>query len=135
MNPELTIDPFVVQNWLRVFRDPRFKFVWGVHGGPNWYRQLQGNSVDKCAALGVLKLFETQFRTGPGATRINLPAFCPARREGNWDYNHDVLPNLDHVRYMILRHRLLVAVAIRRDKNVEPSSILDALIAMDPAFQ
>ena len=141
MNPEGGIDPFVVLTWLWVFQDKSFKFAWGVNGGPNWFRQLEGNSVqivdnsNKCAELGVLKLFETQRRTGPGATRIKLLASCTARREGNRDHNHDVRSNLDHVKYLVLRNRLLVAVAIKSHESMEPSAILDLLIATDPALQ
>ena len=115
--------------------------MWGVHGGPNWFRQLDGNSVQivdkssKCAELGVLKLFETQIRTGPGASRMILPSKCPARQESNRDHSHDVRSNFEHVKYLILRHRLLVAVAIRSGDSIEPSTILDQFIATDPDFQ
>ena len=141
MYPEGGIDPFNVPKWLKVFRYNSFKFVWGVHGGPNWFRQLDGNSVQivdkssKCAELGVLKLFETQIRTGPGASRMILPSKCPARQESNRDHSHDVRSNFEHVKYLILRHRLLVVVAIRSGDSIEPSTILDQFIATDPDFQ
>ena len=85
----------------------------------------------KCAALGVLKLFETQLRTGPGGTAC----FLPGKEERSQDNNHDLRRNLDHVRYLIRRHWMLVLLSIKTGEDVQPRTLLNDLIAVDPDFE
>ena len=84
--PVRDVDPFDLSRWPTFSRHDSFKFIWGINGAANWYREaahgtfelydVEGVEDRRCFAPATLKSFRTMFDENG-----KIPK-CPNRHTG-----------------------------------------------------
>ena len=132
--PERDVEPFDLSRWPKIFRHDSFKFIWGINGAANWYREAAPGTFElydvegRCFAPATLKSFRTMLKE-----KGDIPK-CRNRQTGRNEHNHAGL-NRFHSDYLIHRYRFLASVAMYSQEELTANEVLQRLLNEDTTFR